>query len=90
MNCIIETLIKIKEYAEEHKTAFDFSVGGSIGFFTSLAHYWNHFTMEENLFHFYDGILKTAGNTITGAILLWLIHKLLPKSKKYENKSRKV
>lgn len=75
-------IIKIKDFIEEHKTAFDISVGGSIGFVPSLIKYWEHFLQEENLFHFYDGLTNTFFNTLMGAAVLWVVHRFIFKAKK--------
>ena len=90
-NVMINWVSKIKEFADEHKTAFDLSVGSGIGFFPSIVKYWEHFTTEENQFHFWDGVVNTAGNTITGALILWVIHTfILKKNKKDGNNSTKI
>jgi hypothetical protein len=79
---IYQIILKVCKFADEHRTAFDVSVGGSIGLFPTLARYWEHLTQEENLFHFYDGLLHTVGNTLAGAVVLWLAHKFLKPKKK--------
>jgi hypothetical protein len=76
-NWIYEGILKICKFSEDHRTAFDVWVGGSIGFFPTLYKYWDHLTQEENLFHFYDGLLTTIVNTGVGAIVLWVAHKFL-------------
>jgi hypothetical protein len=77
-----EILLKAKEIIDEHRTAFDISIGGGVGFFPSIVKYWEHFTQQENQFHFYDGIVNTIVNTLVGAFILWMVHKFVLKTKK--------
>lgn len=79
---VLDWLLKIKDFADQHRTAFDFSVGGSIGFIPSIIKYWEHFTMEESQFHFWDGIVNTAANAVVGAVVLWVLHRFILKKKK--------
>jgi hypothetical protein len=76
---MIYIFFKIKYWIDHHRDFLDLAIGGSIGAGTGINHYWDHFLQDENLFKLYDGIVNTAIHTIIGAVLLWLIHKILKK-----------
>jgi hypothetical protein len=79
---IYEGILRLCKFADDHRTAFDVMAGGSLGFFPTIIKYWEHLTQEENLFHFYDGVLNTIVNTTVGALVLWIAHKFLKPKKK--------
>ncbi len=78
---MIQLFFKIKAWVDNHTGVLDLTIGGSIGAYTGVIHYWEHFKESENLFKLWDGIINTGIHTIEGAVLLWLIHKILKKKK---------
>jgi uncharacterized membrane protein YkvI len=77
-----DTINKVKEWLETHKSHVDAGIGGVIGGGTATGHYWDHFTEPENLFKFYDAMLSTGMHTIIGAFLLWALRRYVFKHKK--------
>lgn len=64
-----------------YTAAFDYTIGGSIGLWTGLKMYWEHFWQEEWM-RVVDGSIGTVVNTIIGAFVLHFIHKVVKRNSK--------
>jgi hypothetical protein len=79
---IYEGILRLCKFADDHRTFCDLGLGGLGGLVHGVVRYWHHFTQEDNLFIFIDGIVRIAAHTIVGAVVLFLAHKFLKPEKK--------
>ncbi len=78
---MLHLFFKIKTWIDTHSGTIDLAIGGSIGAGTGVTRYWDHFIQSDHLYRLYDGVVDTTIHTIVGAVLLWVIHRILKKSK---------
>ncbi len=81
MEFIVNFLSKIKHWADNHRSAVDYTIGGGLPLVHGIGHYWDHFWSEDNITKLLDGSFGALCYTLIGLIVTFLWHRIIGRRK---------